>query len=309
MKKHNIILDCDPGHDDAIAILLAGNHPDINLLGITIESGNQTLEKTGRNALNIVQYLGLDIPVCLGSPEPILKQVDACPAIHGESGLDGFEFPPLSIGFDSRHAVSFIVERIMNSEDKITVVTTGPMTNLALAMKLEPKIKDNIEEVILMGGSYSNGNVTPAAEFNIQCDPEAAYIVFTSGCVIKMFGLDVTRQVLVLPEIVTRMEQINNKASILFTKLMIVFNENQKRVFGFAGGPLHDPVTIAYLIDPSVVTLTYVHCDIDVSRGTSYGRTNCDIFDYMKLPKNVYVATSIEIDKYWDIIEEGIRRY
>ncbi len=307
MKK--IILDCDPGHDDAIAILLAGKHPEIELLGITIECGNQTLVKTGHNALNLIQYLEIDVPVCLGSPEPIIKEVDICPAIHGESGLDGFDFPPLSIKFDSRHAVTYMIETIMNSKEKITVVTTGPMTNLALAMKIEPRIKDNIEEVVLMGGSLTNGNVTPAAEFNIQCDPEAAYIVFTSGCIVKMFGLDVTRQVLVLPKIVSRMKQINNKASILFTKLMSFFNESQKRVFGFEGGPLHDPVTIAYLIDPTVVTMKHVHCDIDISHATSYGRTNCDIFDYLKLPKNVYVATAIDVNKYWDIVEAGIKQY
>ena len=309
MKKHNIILDCDPGHDDAIAILLAGKHPDINLIVITVESGNQTLEKTGINALNLIQYLDINVPVCLGSPEPIIKEVDICPAIHGESGLDGFDFPPLSITFDSRHAVTFIIETVMHSKEKVTIVTTGPMTNLALAMKLEPRIKANIKEVVLMGGSYYSGNVTPAAEFNIQCDPEAAYIVFNSGCVIKMFGLDITRKVLVLPKIITRMDTINNKASILFSKLMRVFNDNQKKVFGFEGGPLHDPVTIAYLINPSVVSLTHVHCDIDISRGTSYGRTNCDIFDYMKLPKNIYVASSIDVSKYWDIIEAGIKQY
>jgi len=309
MNKRKVILDCDPGHDDAVAILLAGSNPKIELLGITVECGNQTLLKTGKNALNLVQYLEIDVPVCLGSPEPIIKETEICPAIHGESGLDGFDFPPLSIKFDPRHAVTYMIETIMNSLEKITVVTTGPMTNLALAMKLEPRIKDHIEEIVLMGGSFTSGNVTPAAEFNIQCDPEAAYIVFTSGCTVKMFGLDVTRQVLVLPQIVSRMEKINNKASILFTKLMKFFNASQKRVFGFEGGPLHDPVTIAYLIDPTVVTLTHVHCDIDISHATSYGRTNCDIFDYLKLPKNAYVATAIDINKYWDIIESGIRQH
>ncbi|MBU0996588.1 MAG: nucleoside hydrolase [Firmicutes bacterium] len=309
MKKRKIILDCDPGHDDAIAILLAGNHPDIELLGITIESGNQTLAKTGFNALNIVQYLGLNVPVCLGSPEPLIKEVEVCPAIHGESGLDGFDFDPLIRDFDSRHAVTFIIDTILNSIQPVTVVTTGPMTNLALALKLEPKIKLKIDEIVLMGGSYTNGNVTPAAEFNILCDPEAAHIVFTSGCIVKLFGLDVTRKVLVLPEIITRMEKINNSASLFFTKLMKVFNENQKKVFGFEGGPLHDPVTLAYLIDPKIVSMLKVHCDIDLSRGTSYGRTNCDIFDYLKLPKNIEIAVSIDVKKYWDIIEEGIKRY
>lgn len=307
MNKRKIILDCDPGHDDAIAILLAGKHSQIELLGITVECGNQTLEKTGRNALNLAQYLSLEVPVCLGADKPIIKEIDICPAIHGESGLDGFDFPTLEIDYDPRHAVEFIIETIQKSKEKITVVTTGPMTNLALAMKISPKIINKIEEVILMGGSYTNGNVTPAAEFNIQCDPEAAHIVFTSGCVVKMFGLDVTRKVQVLPDVIQRMAKYTNPVSSLFVQLMEVFNRNQKHVFGHEGGPLHDPITIAYLIDPTVVELAYVHCEIDLSRGSSYGRTNCDMYDYLKLPKNVYVATSVDVDKYWCIIEDVIK--
>lgn len=309
MGKRRIILDCDPGHDDAIAIMLAGKNPDIELLGITVECGNQTLEKTGINTLNICQYLGIDVPICLGVSEPLVKEVEICPAIHGESGLDGFDFPELKRSYDPRHAVDFIIETVMSTSEKITFVTTGPMTNLALAMKMEPKIKTMIDEIVLMGGAYGQGNVTPAAEFNIQCDPEAAYIVFHSGCTVKMFGLDVTRKVLVLPEVIARMERISNLASVLFADLMRVFNENQKKVFGFAGGPLHDPVTIAYLIDPSVCQMKHVHCEIDISRGSSYGRTNCDIFDYLKLPKNAYVAVDIDVEKYWNIIEQGIKAY
>ncbi len=309
MKPRKIILDCDPGHDDAIAIILAGKNPAIDLLGITVESGNQTLEKTGRNALNLVQYLGLDIPVCLGASEPLIKQAEVCPAIHGESGLDGFDFDPLQRTYDPRHAVIFMIETLMQSQDKLTIVTTGPMTNLALALKMEPSIKDHIEEVVLMGGSIAYGNVTPAAEFNIQFDPEAAHIVFSSGCTVKMFGLDVTRKVLVLPEVVQRMHKIQTKSSELFVKLMTFFNATQKQVFGFEGGPLHDPVTIAYLIDPKVCKLDFMHCDIDISGGSSYGRTNCDQFDYLKLPKNTYVATAIDVNRYWDIIESSLRFY
>ncbi|MBN2540327.1 MAG: nucleoside hydrolase [Bacilli bacterium] len=309
MDNRRIILDCDPGHDDAVAILLAGNTPGIELLGITVESGNQTLEKTGRNALNLVQYFGLDIPVCKGVPYPIIKDVEVCSAIHGESGLDGFDFPPLTIDYDKRGAVEYIIETIRSSKEKITMVTTGPMTNLALALRVAPSIVENIEEVVLMGGSFTNGNVSPAAEFNILTDPEAAYIVFGSGCKLTMMGLDVTRKVLVLPEIVERMEKVGNKASDLFCQLMKVFNQNQKRVFGWEGGPLHDPVTIAYLIDPSVVTLQHVHTEIDISHGPSYGRTNCDMPDYLKRETNSFVAISVDVQKYWDIIEAGLRRY
>ncbi len=309
MKKRNIILDCDPGHDDAVAIILAGNNPLFNLLGITVESGNQTLAKTGRNSLNLVQFLGLDVPVCLGAVNPIIKEVEVCEAIHGESGLDGYDFPPLHITYDQRHAVDFITDTIMNSQEKVTMITTGPMTNLALAIRMEPKILHNIEEVVLMGGSYQNGNVTPAAEFNIYCDPEAAHIVFNSGCKVTMVGLDVTRQVKVYPTVVDRMEKINNHVSDMFVKLMRVFNENQKKVFGFAGAPLHDPLTLAYLIDPTVLTVEHVHCEIDITGGTSYGRTNCDMFHYLQLPKNTYVATEVDVDKFWDIIEDAIKRY
>ena len=304
-----MILDCDPGHDDAIAMLLAGNHPKIELLGITVESGNQTLKKTGRNALHLCQYLDIDVPVCLGVPNPIIKNVEVCDVIHGESGLDGFDFPPLNISYDYRKAVDFIIETLLESECQITIVTTGPMTNLALAIRVEPKILPKIKEVILMGGAIANGNVTPAAEFNIYTDPEAAHIVFNSGCTVTMIGLDVTRQVLVLPEIIERMAKINNKASDLFVKLMTVFNANQKKVFGFDGGPLHDPVTIAYLLDRSILDIGHVHCEIDISHGPSYGRTDCDIFDYMHKEKNTFVATKIDVDKFWNIIEQGIKRY
>lgn len=309
MKKRKMILDCDPGHDDAVAIILAGKNNLFDLLGITVESGNQTLEKTGRNALNLCQYLKIDVPVCLGATNPIIKEVEVCEAIHGESGLDGFEFPELEIGFDPRHAVTFITETILKSTEKVTMITTGPMTNLALAIRLEPKILENIEEVVIMGGSYNNGNVTPAAEFNIFCDPEAAHIVFNSGLKVTMVGLDVTRKVLVLPEIVERMAKVGNGASDLFTKLMIVFNENQKRVFGFLGAPLHDPVTVAYLIDPSVLEVSHVNCEIDISHGSSYGRTNCDMFGYLNLPRNTYVATDINVQKFWDIIEDALKMY
>jgi ribosylpyrimidine nucleosidase len=309
MNKRKIILDCDPGHDDAVAIMLAAKHPKLELLGITVVSGNQTLEKTGKNTLNICQYLGIDVPVCLGASEPLVKDVEVCSEIHGETGLDGFDFPELSISYDKRLAAQFIIDTLSSTEDKVTMVTTGPMTNLALALKLNPKIKDSIEEVVLMGGSYQNGNVTPAAEFNIYSDPEAAYIVFNSGLTVRMFGLDVTRKVLVLPEVIDRMSRINNKASILFCDLMKVFNENQNRVFGFEGGPLHDPLPLVYLVQPEVVHLEYVSCEIDISRGSSYGRTNCDIFDYLKLPKNAYVATKVNVDLYWDVIESVMKMY
>lgn len=308
MNKRKIIIDCDPGHDDAVAIMMAASSKKLDLLAITVEAGNQTLEKTGRNALNLVQYLNLDIPVALGANHPLKREPQTCAEIHGESGLDGFTFPSLERTFDKKDAVTLLRD-ILLTNDKVTLVPTGPLTNIALLLMKHPEVKSHIEEIVLMGGSIGYGNVTPAAEFNILCDPEAADVVFNSSLTVKMMGLDVTRKVLLLPPVLERMKKINNRVSDLFYKLMVTFNINQKKIFGHAGAPLHDPATIVYLIDPSVITLKKMNVVIDVSSGPSYGRTNCDQFDYLHQPHNAYVAVDIDVDKYWDVIEEGLKAF
>ena len=226
MDKTKIILDCDPGHDDAVAIMLAGKSPKIDLLGITVVAGNQTLDNTQRNALNVVQCLGLDVPVYAGCGQPMIREKITAGDIHGKTGLDGPVFEPLTRKLEPEHAVNYIVKTLMESDDPITMVTTGPMTNLAMAMRMEPRIIDKIERIVLMGGAYTNGNVTPAAEFNIVADADAAYVCFTSGRPITMVGLDVTRKALCYPSIVERMEKVNNKASKLFVDLMRHFNKS-----------------------------------------------------------------------------------
>ena len=309
MEKTKIILDCDPGHDDAVAITLAANSDKIDLLGITVVAGNQTLEKTQINARNVCQWLGVDVPVYAGCGQPMVREKMIAGDIHGETGLDGPVFPPLTKELEKEHAVNFIIKTLMESDGDITMVTTGPMTNLAMAMRMEPAIIPKIKQIVLMGGAYTNGNVTPAAEFNIIAVADAAYVCFTSGRPITMMGLDVTRKVLCYPEIVDRMEKIGNKASKLFADLMRFFCKTQKEVFGWEGGPLHDPVTIAWLIDPSVVTLKPMHVDIDIRSVQSYGRTNCDFFGYGGQEPTANVAIDIDAAKFWDIVEAGLRRY
>ena len=304
--KRNIVLDCDPGHDDAVAILLAGKNPNLNLLGISVVAGNQTIEKTARNALNVATFLGINVPIAIGCEFPMVRERVICAAIHGESGLDGFEFPNYGDKFDKRHGVQLLIDSVMNN-DKVTIVATGPLTNVAMAIKMEPKILERLDEIVIMGGSVDNGNTSPAAEFNIMCDPEAAHVVFSSGVTVRMVGLNVTRKVIVTPEVIDRMEKINNKASDMFVKLMRVFNENQRKTFGVAAGPLHDPATIASIIDKDLIKWQKMNVVIDISHGPSYGRTNCDIFDYLHAPHNAYVAMDIDVNKYWDIIEESIR--
>ena len=310
MDKRKIILDCDPGHDDAIAIMLAANNPAIDLLGITVVAGNQTLDKTLVNALNVCQFLDLDVPVYKGCGQPMIRDKQVIAAdIHGESGLDGPQFGVLTKKAETQHAVNYIVDTVLASDGDITIVTTGPMTNLAMAMRLNPDIVPKIREIALMGGSYQLGNTTPAAEFNVLADGDAAHVVFTSGRPIMMAGLDVTRKVLALPSVVARMNTIDNNAARLFVDLMTFFNKTQKEVFGWDGGPLHDPVTIAYLLDPTVVTLKECFTQIDIRSEQSYGRTNCDIFNMLKQPPNSRVAVDIDVAKFWDIIEAGIKAY
>lgn len=305
----NIILDCDPGHDDAIAILLAGQKDKINLLGISTISGNQTIEKTSQNAINLVNFLKIDVPVAIGSNIPLVREKMICEEIHGKTGLDGFTFPKYDRNFSKISGAELIID-LARKNEHVIIVATGPLTNVALALRFAPDIKEHIDEIIFMGGSVDNGNVSPAAEFNILVDPEAAHIVLNSGLKVKMIGLNVTRKVLVSKEIVQRMDKIHNSASDLFVKLMTVFNANQAKTFNnFIGGPLHDPVTIASLLDESLVTYQRMNVTIDLSHGPSYGRTNCDVYDYLKLPKNCFVAMDINANRFWDIIEEGIRYY
>ncbi len=309
MEKQRIILDCDPGHDDAVAIMLAANSPQLELLGVTVVAGNQTLEKTQKNACRVLQWLGRDVPVYAGCGQPMVREKVTAGDIHGETGLDGPVFPPLQKTVEPEHAVQFLIRRLLDSDGDIIVVTTGPMTNLAMAMRLEPRIVEKIRRIVLMGGSYTNGNVTPAAEFNIIADAEAAHVCFTAGRPITMVGLDVTRRVLCYPEIVERMAKCDTCASRLFVDLMKHFCRAQKEVYGWEGGPLHDPVTIASLLDPALLITKPMNAQIELRAAQSYGRTNCDAYGYLGLPATADVAVDIDVDRFWDIIEAGLRRY
>ena len=310
MATRKIILDCDPGHDDAIAILLAARNPSIDLLGITVVAGNQTLDKTVVNALNVCQYLGIDVPVYKGCGQPMIrdKQIVAGD-IHGESGLDGPVFGPLTKRAEAQHAVNYLVDTLQASEGDITLVATGPLTNLAMAMRLCPDIVPKIKEIVLMGGSYQLGNVTPAAEFNILADGDAAHVVLTCGRDVTLVTLDVTRKVQCIPPVMERMSKVSTSAGRLFIDLMTFFNMTQKQVFGWEGGPLHDPVTVAYLIDPTLLTTRHVFTQIDIRSEQSYGRTNCDYFNYSQKPPNSFLSVDIDVAKFWGIIETGLRAY
>lgn len=309
MQKEKIILDCDPGHDDAVAIMLAAINPKIELLGITVVAGNQKLEKTVNNALKVCNHLNLDVPVYSGMSRPMIREQLIADDIHGETGLDGPKFEELKIKAEDKHAVNFIIDTLMNSDEKVTLVPTGPLTNIGMAIRFEPRIIEKINRIVLMGGSYQLGNMTPAAEFNILADPDAAHIVFSSGVKIVMMGLDLTRQASATKEVVEKIKSLNNKASKLFVDLMEFFAASQKNVFGWSAPPVHDPTTIAYIIDPECIEVKPMFCEIELWSERSYGRTLCDYFGILKKEPNVDVAIKLDFDRFWNLVYENLKLY
>ena len=309
MQKEKIILDCDPGHDDAVAIMLAAINPKIELLGITVVAGNQKLEKTVNNALKVCNHLNLDVPVYSGMSRPMIREQLIADDIHGETGLDGPKFEELKIKAEDKHAVNFIIDTLMNSDEKVTLVPTGPLTNIGMAIRFEPRIIEKINRIVLMGGSYQLGNMTPAAEFNILADPDAAHIVFSSGVKVVMMGLDLTRQASATKEVVEKIKSLNNKASKLFVDLMEFFAASQKNVYGWSAPPVHDPTTIAYIIDPECIEVKPMFCEIELWSERSYGRTLCDYFGILKKEPNVDVAVKLDFDKFWNLVYENLKLY
>lgn len=309
MKKRKIILDCDPGHDDAIAIMLAARHPAIDLLGITIVAGNQTLNKTLVNGLNVCQKLDINVPIHAGMPKPIMREQIVADNIHSESGLDGPKFAPLVRKAESKHAIQYIIDTLMNSDGDITLVPVGPLTNIAVAMRMQPAILPKIREIVLMGGAYGTGNFTPSAEFNIYADPEAARVVFTSGVPLVMMGLDLTNQTTCTADVISRMKKVGGPAGELFSDIMSFTLKTQYENYGLAGGPVHDATCIGYLINPDAFKMQDMYVEIDVNNGPCYGRTVCDELGVTGKQSNTKVGMTIDTKWFWDLVEACVRMY
>src|SRR5712692_5353948 len=252
--KHKIILDCDPGHDDAIAILLAGHHPDIELLAITTVAGNQSIDKTTYNALKICSFAGIrSIPIARGMERPLVLSAKHAENIHGESGLDGPNIPEPEIEPVNKHAVELIIDLLMHSEGDITLVPTGPLTNIATAICSESAILPKIKGISLMGGAIGLGNTTPAAEFNIYADPEAAAIVFGCGRPITMCPLEVTHQAVATNEVIERLRAAARPVATFVADLFAFFGDTYRLNYGFSAPPVHDPCAVAAVVDPSII--------------------------------------------------------
>ena len=304
-----IILDCDPGHDDAVAMLLAWGNPEIDLIAVTTVYGNQTIEKVTRNALAIASVAGISgIPFARGAHRPLVRTVETAESIHGESGLDGPELPAATFELDPRHAVDLIIDEIMGNEPgTVTLVPTGALTNIALAVRKEPRIAARVKEVVLMGGGYNVGNWSATSEFNIVIDPEAAHIVFNEAWPLTMVGLDVTHQALATPDVVAGITGIGTGPARFVGELMDFFAHTYKDAQGFDHPPVHDPVAVAYVIDPSVLTVRKTPLDVELTGTITLGMTVADFRSPAPDDCTTQVATAIDGPRFWALVTDAVR--
>jgi inosine-uridine nucleoside N-ribohydrolase len=270
-----IVLDCDPGHDDAIAILLALASPELELLGVTTVAGNQTLEKTTANAIRVLELAGRgDVPVAEGAAEPLVRERSVAAHVHGETGLDGPELPPARGAPVEAHAADFLADAIRARDGAVTLVATGPLTNVALLLAEHPDARP--EQIVLMGGAIGEGNRTPAAEFNIWADPEAAHRVLAGGLDVTVVPLDATHQALIRPADAEEL-RASGRIGRFVAELVDFYARFHRKLYPELGGaPMHDPLALAHVIRPALLGTSRARIDVDLSHGPSYGRTNVD---------------------------------
>lgn len=306
-----VILDCDPGHDDAIALILALASPELKVLAVTTSAGNQTPDKTLNNALRILTLLGRDdIPVAAGAPKPLARELIIADNVHGESGLDGPTLPDPAFAPVVMTALELMAKCLRESPDPVTLVPTGPLTNIALLLAAHPELKAKIARIVLMGGAAGPGNWTPAAEFNIYVDPEAADMVFKSGLPITMCGLDVTHEAQVMDEDIERVRAITNPVAQCVAGLLdffMIYHRDPK--WGFAGAPLHDPCTIAWLLAPAL--FHGVECRVDIETGGTHtsGMTVVDRYGLTGKAANALVLLGLDRAGFIDLLVTRLRAF
>jgi inosine-uridine nucleoside N-ribohydrolase len=299
-----IVIDCDPGHDDAIAILLALASPEVEVRGITTVAGNQTLDKTTRNALKVLELAGrTDIPVAAGADAPLKRPLRVAANVHGESGLDGPELPEPTTKVVDAHAADFLAELI---EPGVVLVPVGPLTNVALLLQRHPEVRDRLDRIVWMGGAIAEGNTTPAAEFNAFVDPEAAAIVFGSGIPVTMIGLDVTHKALFTRAHADRLRDAG-AAGRAVAELSDFFQRFHESRYAFDGSPIHDALAVAHVIDPTLVTT--VNCNIAIETASDYcdGRTVVDRWLVLEdAPRNGHAGVDVDADRFLELLVERI---
>ena len=305
-----IFIDCDPGHDDAIALLLALASPELELVGVTTVAGNQTLEKTTANAIRVLEFVGRgDVRVAMGADRPLVREPFVAAYVHGETGLDGPALPPPRRAPVDQHAIDFLAEELLVAgEERVTLVPTGPLTNIALLLAKYPEAAAGVERIVLMGGSIAEGNVTPAAEFNIWADPEAAARVFASGLDVTMIGLDVTHKALMRRDHAERLRAAGGTGTMV-AELFDFFSEFHRRVYGFDGSPIHDAVAVAHIARPGLVETLDRHVAVDCESQLCRGRTVVDLWRRTGNEPNAHVAVGIDADAFLELLVERIATF
>jgi inosine-uridine nucleoside N-ribohydrolase len=299
-----VILDCDPGHDDAIALLLALASPELELLGVTTTYGNQTLEKTTANALRVLELVGrTDIPVAAGAERPLTRELVVAAHVHGESGLDGPVLPEARAAALPEEAAAFVARAIRDASRPVTLVATGPLTNVARYLAAHGPA--GIERIVVMGGAIAEGNFTPAAEFNVWCDPEAAAAVFGSGLDVTMMGLDVTHQALLGPAVEARIREAGRVGSFV-ADLNVYFTRYHRETYNWEGAPIHDAVAVAHLIRPGLVETRHRNVEVELESELCRGRTVVDLWNRTDRPPNAHVGVGIDADAFFDLLVERI---
>lgn len=304
-----IIIDCDPGADDAVALLLAFGSPELDVLGVTTVAGNVPLDLTAPNALKICVLAGrADVPVFAGCDRPLVRPLETATHVHGETGLGGIDLPDPTLRLEPRHAVDFIIETLLGSDAGVTLAPTGPLTNVATAMTRAPEIVSKIWQIVLMGGAIQRGNVTPMAEFNIYVDPHAAAIVFGSGAPVVMIGLDVTHRALATPEHIDAFDALGNEAGRTVAALLRHYGRPDPERYGGPGVPLHDPCVIAYLLRPDLFDGRPARVSVETAEGPLCGRTFVEFSAEQRNPTSAQVMEHIDASGFFRLLAERLAR-
>lgn len=305
-----IILDCDPGHDDAIAMLLAHGNPDVELVAVSTVHGNQTLEKVTHNARVVGRVAGITgVPFAAGCERPLVRTVGTAAEIHGESGLDGPVLPEPTLPLDPRHGVDLIIDTVMSRDPgTVTLVATGCLTNVAMAARKQPRIVDRIKQIVLMGGGYHTGNLTPTAEFNIAIDPEAAHIVFNESWELTMVGLDLTHQALATDTVLTKIDAVGTGPATFVRELIDFFASTYKQAQGFDSPPVHDPCAMARVIDPDVMTTRRAPLDVELTGTLTQGMTVADLRRPAPPGCHTSVGVELDFDRFWNLVTGALER-
>lgn len=304
MKHEKIILDCDPGHDDALALTMAVASEQIELLGVTTSAGNQTPDKTLNNALRMLTLLdAMDIPVAGGNHRPLMRDLKIADYVHGETGLDGADLPEPAFEPVDQPAVELIADILRAQSEPVTLVVTGPMTNIALFLRVHPELENKIKQIVFMGGAVGQGNVQPTTEFNMAVDPEAAKIVINEGIPLVMAGLNVTLKAQICPDDLEKIRKINNRVAQAITGQMEFYGKwYGQEEFRLAGTPVHDPCTIAYLLKPEIFEAQLAYLDVETQGQLTAGETVVDFAGLMNQKSNAKILMGLDRQMFVDLI-------